>query len=131
MLECDFHFRLFKGPLECERVEYSYEVSSSTYPTTNANFYALKQTLKSRFPNMTEEELSYENIRSSTVCLIISYKSLEYTIMDESPSKTIVQLVSDVGGNLGLLLGWSLLNLIDLVEIIIEIMFTVFSPTVH
>lgn len=122
---------ILKGPLECERVEYSYELSVYKFPNPTYVFYEMRRKLKLEYPDMTEEDLSYENIKNSMVCLSVSMKSLEYTVIDEKPSKTVVQLVSDVGGNLGLLLGWSLLNLIDMVQIIIDIMLIFLSRSRH
>lgn len=86
----------------------------------------MREKLRSRL-NLSEEYLTYESIRQSVACLRIYYDHLEYTLIDESPSKTPIQLISDFGGNAGLLIGCSLLNLVDVLELFVMLISVVLS----
>ena len=55
------------------------------------------------------------------VKLNVYYKNIYYTSIVESPSITLVSLVSNLGGNLGLFLGLSVLSLLEIFELIISL----------
>ena len=59
---------------------------------------------------------------ASIVSLNVFYDSLSYEYLEESPQMDIVALLANIGGNLGLFLGVSLLSVCELVEIIAEIL---------
>ena len=69
-------------------------------------------------PNST---LSEQDIQDSFMYANIYFENLVYTMIEESASQTIVSLISNIGGTLGLFMGISLLSLIELLEIITEV----------
>ena len=78
-------------PLECDSMHY--ELSSYIYPD------------KSR----------------SGIGVYVSYINLKYTLITQQPKKEIIELISAVGGILGLLIGVSFVSLFEITEIFIEI----------
>ena len=77
--------------------------------------------LKSDF---MKRSLNEETIESSIVSVKIFYDSLTYLETIESPQMSIVSLLASVGGSLSLFLGVSFLSLCEIVEVILEIYFT-------
>ncbi len=106
-------------PLECESESYTFTVSSLDYPTkVFANYIGKKSAIMSRYGNRTP---SYDELKGSLVKLNINFQSLQYTLVEESQKTTWLDLVSNVGGTLGLFTGFSFLSLVELLEIIFEI----------
>ena len=59
----------------------------------------------------------YDNLTS----VIVYYESLKYTLITQSPKMQTFDLVSNVGGILGLFVGISFVNLFEISEILLEI----------
>lgn len=59
-------------------------------------------------------------LRKSLVSFDVYYEDLQYTEIVQSPQYTIIDLISSIGGSLGLLLGASLLSLVELVELCVK-----------
>jgi hypothetical protein len=110
----------FNGcPLECESESYSFSVSSLDYPSkVFADYISKGNPIMSRYGNRTP---SYNQLKRSLVKLNINYRDLQYTLVEESQKTTWLDLLSNVGGTLGLFTGFSFLSLVELLEIIFEI----------
>jgi len=108
-------------PIECDTVTYDTSVSYSSWPTYD--FYITNIELGT-FSSLVNN-LSYENASKSFACASIYYKEIKYTEITESPSMLLVDLVGAIGGMLGLFLGFSLMVMIELVELVIEFWFIV------
>jgi len=63
------------------------------------------------------ENLSIENYVSFT----IYYEKLEYTVIDQIAQMNEFDLISNIGGNLGLFIGISFLSFAELIELLVEI----------
>jgi hypothetical protein len=70
-----------------------------------------------------DKKLNSDRAKESVVRINIFYDSLSYTLSTESPKMDVVSLLSNIGGNLGLFLGVSLISLCELIEALIEIFF--------
>ena len=55
------------------------------------------------------------------------YRSLKYTFISQAPKMLFFDMLSNVGGTLGLFVGLSFVSLFEILEIIIEIIFSVFT----
>jgi hypothetical protein len=89
------------------------------YPTkVFADYIGQKSAIMNRYGNRTP---SYEELKVSLVKLNINFQSLQYTQVEESQKTTWLDLLSNVGGTLGLFTGFSFLSLVELLEIIFEI----------
>jgi hypothetical protein len=105
-------------PFECEVSDYNYAfVSSSDFPTLSYYMQNFQNNslILSKFGN--ETQMSYENVRKSVAMVSIYYNHLRDTQIVDSIKTQVFDLVSSIGGLLGLFLGFSFLSLIELVEI--------------
>lgn len=113
-------------PLECDSVRYDLATTFRNYPTdTYAQKLMIYPVLKSKFDRA--EDYTVENVKKSLVSLNIFYGTIEYVEIDESAKMSLFDLVSNVGGILGLFLGLSFLSLAELIEIIVELMMILFE----
>ena len=95
-----------KCPLECDSVNYNYLITQGGYPTA---FY-----MKFRGLNVSD----IENFKKSHLSLNIYYDSFEYTKIEELVKTDFIDLISGIGGTLGLFIGISLLSIIEIFELI-------------
>ena len=106
-------------PLECNITKYR---TSLRYHPFNGHLYVdyVKQNpkLASQFVNQT---IDANAVSYNVVSMNIFYESLSYEYSDEVAQIDIVALLANIGGNLGLFLGVSLLSICELIEILIEI----------
>jgi hypothetical protein len=108
-------------PLECDSVKYEYSLSSMSYPSQS--FY---DKLKSDVNTLSSLE-SYFGINLSTIenykkyflMVNVYYPYLVYTKITESPKFTLVDLISQTGGSLGMFCSFSLFHFIEIIEILI------------
>ncbi len=110
-------------PLECDFVTYNSQLSSLIYP--NLEYYNLLrndsmalQHLSSKFDiNIT----SHDVLREYYYSINIYYSSLKYTYISETPQTTVYDLLSSLGGSLGMFLGFSVFSLLEVFEILFEL----------
>ena len=110
-------------PLECEFVTYSFQVSSVTYPSLEFyNVFNKDSKAKEDFSTKFGINLSsYESFRELFYKINIYYSSLKYTYISESPQMTVYNLLSSLGGSLGMFLGFSLFSLLEVFELLFEL----------
>ena len=94
---------------ECSYTGYQQRISRSTFPSELVSAYAEAQ----GWPiiNKTEIERRYTQLH-------VYFDDMQYTISQQNPSMTIVQLVSNVGGQLGLWIGASVISIIEVFDFI-------------
>ncbi len=108
-------------PLECNQTEiktpytFSHLNGDVFLEVLNRNINLVKD-----FSN-DDKKLNSDRAKESVVRINIFYDSLSYTLSTESPKMDVVSLLSNIGGNLGLFLGVSLISLCELIEALIEI----------
>jgi hypothetical protein len=73
----------------------------------------------SKYENITN--ITDETIEESFVSFDVYYNSLSFTQIDEVPVQTTLNIVSNIGGTLGLFLGMSLLSFIEVIELLFNI----------
>ena len=61
------------------------------------------------------------DFKKNILSLTIYYPDLSYTKISESPKLSTSNLISNIGGTMGLYVGISLLSLVEIIELIIEI----------
>ena len=69
------------------------------------------------------ENMSFEEFKKTNLALNIFYPSKEYTVITETPKTSFIDLVSNMGGSLGMFLGFSLFSFVELFEILFHIIF--------
>ena len=85
-------------PLECDSIEYETSLSFNKFLTNNS-----------------------DNI----VNFNLFYSSLDYTMIDQIGKMNGFDLISNIGGNLGLFIGISFLSFAELIELFIEIIYII------
>lgn len=68
-----------------------------------------------------------EKLKKKFVSLNVYYDDLSYTQIDESPKTEMVDLISNIGGTLGLFIGVNFFNFIEIVELFLQILFIIFK----
>ena len=87
-------------PLKCDLAKYSYTISSSEYPTMQLYTNFFKKMTNNGFSSM-----SYNEIKQSVAKVQIYFQDMKQTVIEESEKTLISDLVSNIGGTLGLFLG--------------------------
>jgi hypothetical protein len=88
-------------PEECDSIQYDISHSFTKLSTQNKVF----------------KNLQIENF----VSFAVFYESLQYTIIDQMAQMNEFDLISNIGGNLGLFIGISFLSFAELIELFVEI----------
>ena len=100
--------------MECKTSSYYLNTFTLDFPS-NGNL-----TLKDK-TNMFESKFdTFEETQRNFFSLVVYYEELKYTLITENPSMTIVDLVSNVGGILGVFTGISFLSFIEIFELIFD-----------
>ncbi|KAK8376859.1 hypothetical protein O3P69_010060 [Scylla paramamosain] len=126
---CDNYgcFDYFLRELCMEMVQYSYLKGKLTCPCPPACKYhsngqlILHMVIVAPFPSLSPHSNSNN---SDPVRLHFYMDSLSYEKIEESPAFTWNTLVCNVGGNLGLFLGMSIVTLVELLEFLIDLLFS-------
>ena len=110
--------------MECKPKYFSKLVTMGTYPTT---WYA-NQLFKS---NMLNKTLINNNLNSSILSLTylqntvskvnVFYQQMMFISVTETQALSLSDLISFIGGNLGLFLGMSFLSVVEVIDIVIQI----------
>ena len=106
-------------PLECNSEKNTFASSSLDYSSkVYADLIRKKEVIMRRYGNRTP---TYDDLKNSIMKLNINYQELAYTLVEESQKTTWLDLLSNVGGTLGLFTGFSFLSVVEFFEIIFEI----------
>lgn len=117
-LNFDFSMCNEMCPIECDSVSYETSVSYTQWPTYNSWLNA-KQNNVSKF---LEKNMDFELVRKSFASVSIKFKNIKYTEITETPSMLFPDLVAAIGGMLGLFLGFSIMCIVEIVELGIEVL---------
>ena len=127
--EFQWGFKKCDCPNSCYSKTFSKEISSVSWPSEafTSHFVSLMQrsnssavrkfinTLLSNRERSSKTELN-EKMRKNFARIYVSFETLLYTKIEESPKYTLSMLFGSMGGNLGLWLGWSLLSFLELFQ---------------
>ena len=105
-------------PIECKSIEYAVSTYRAAYPT---KFYAENMLLK--YAQQKNLNLSQDDIYKAFVKLNINYESMKYKTTVQTISIQPEDLLSNLGGTLGLYIGISLLSLVEIIELFIGLIF--------
>lgn len=108
-------------PLECDSLSYQLSNSFKSFPNV---FYAkfLLNTIGSlRSSRHINRSLTLDDLRNNLVRLMIYYDDIDYQLIKEIPTVSIINLLANIGGMLGLFMGMSCLSFIEFLEMAFEI----------
>ncbi|XP_019389886.1 PREDICTED: acid-sensing ion channel 5 [Crocodylus porosus] len=94
-------------PVPCEETDYPYTVTYSSFASERALKFL-----------STKLKKSPDYIRQNLVHIDINYQDLNYKITQQQKALTVGELLAEVGGQLGLFCGASMITIIELVEYI-------------
>ena len=107
-------------PLECETVTYDVQTSILEYPSQSMYNYLMNQSsFLSAWQNSTGMTFDRNYCDQYIVSMKIFYPFTQYTKISEEPKTNVFDLISQIGGSLGMLLGFSLFHLIEIIELFI------------
>ncbi len=106
-------------PIECDSIKYETQVSTLDYP--NEQMLTL---LKNSYPS-----LNFDNYKEISYSVNVFYPYLDYTRITQSPKTLPIDLISQIGGSLGMLLSISLFHLLEFVEILCVCVTVLFRRT--
>lgn len=110
-------------PLECETITYSIQKSHGTYPSTSyAIDLAKSEKIIELFGN--KSDISQEELKENILAINIYYENMKQTEITENASISWDGLVGSIGGTLGLFLGMSILSFAELIDLIIQIIYS-------
>ncbi len=66
-------------------------------------------------------------IRTKIFKIYIFYEDLKYTLITQKPKIELFGLISNIGGTLGLFIGFSFISVLELFELIAEYIFVIFN----
>jgi hypothetical protein len=101
-------------PLECDSFTYDISLNSQTIIGSG--------NISSSYDNYILFK-TYENLTKSFYGLRVYYQDLKYTLIKQQPKIELFGLISNVGGTLGLFLGFSFISLLELFEVLAELVF--------
>jgi hypothetical protein len=107
-------------PLECNSMSYSISSYSEYFPATGVIGNKTKK------ENGLQKYKTYEELNKNLIIIYVYYKELKYTLISQQPETEIFDLISKIGGILGLFMGISFMSLIEILEILFEIMSIIF-----
>ena len=107
-------------PTECNSVTYSITSSFSDYPTKT---YAETELMNIPFikENYFNKSISFDQLKKNVLSVNIYYEQLSYVAISQQAKTTLLDLISNIGGLLGLFLGFSFLSFFEYFEAIFEV----------
>jgi hypothetical protein len=103
-------------PLQCNSLTYDININ---FATINGKGNVNQGKTSNNFAGFN----TYENMSKTFFGMRVYYNDLKYTLIDQHPKIATFDLISSVGGTLGLFLGFSFISLLDLFEILAELVF--------
>ena len=107
----------FQCPLECHSIIYDFSLSSWAYPSVS-NYERLGVFGQEYYASLLNKTyISYAEYASLFASFVVFYPSLEYIQITEEPKITVVDLLTQIGGSMGLFVSFSVFTLFELLEI--------------
>lgn len=107
-------------PQECQTVSFDVSVSYFDFPTYLMYKGILmnnEQTLKKFFKT---DNITHEMFSNSLAAVNIHFNEIKITEMEEFAAMSFVELVSNVGGTIGLFIEFNLLAFVEFAEVVVE-----------
>lgn len=119
-------------PLECESYIYHVYTSSADYPTTGyAKYLVDNKVLRSKFSSANITNMTYNTIKQNVVALNVYYDTISYKHFYELKKTSLLDLVANIGGTMGLFIGISFLSFVEIIDALIMIIITLFKRLIQ
>ena len=101
-------------PLECNTTQYKTYISLNELISNKyADYFREK--------NVSIQEKYRDEVHKNFIKFDIFYDSLTYELSTESSKMDVVSFLANVGGNLGLFLGVSVISVCECIEVLVEL----------
>ncbi|XP_066436289.1 amiloride-sensitive sodium channel subunit gamma-like [Eleutherodactylus coqui] len=107
-------------PLQCKEEIYELTVSGSQWPSS-AFIENFAKDLKEWGEHMKDVADNPALIRDNFVKVVVYFKQLNFEFIEEEPSMTELNLISNMGGLVGLWVGFSICTLAEFLELLLDI----------
>lgn len=109
-------------PLECDSSKFLISSSVLDFPSkVYANVLKNDWRIQARFNN--RKNVSQDELKRSILAINIFYDDLSYKRYSQLEKWLIIDLISNIGGTLGLFLGMSFLSFVELIDLIVQLLF--------
>lgn len=110
-------------PLECDSVTYNLFASQGDYPSqVYAQSLTNNKLVQARFGS-DPTKLTYTALKSNLLQIAVYYSNLGYDSYSETENMSLLDLISNIGGTLGLFLGVSFLSFVEILDFFLQICF--------
>ena len=118
MLKYRFYNDNNECPLACETRDLDFTTSTGEYPTRNyvKQTIALNPEYFGRIFNTTVDNITYEMVKNNFASVEIKYDKLSIRELRELPAVSGPNLISNLGGLLGIFIGPSFLTFMEIFE---------------
>jgi len=111
------------------------EICLSTYCPLECNLFSLqidKDSIEEKATGNIRLNLSlpiyagfntYENVTRTFFAIRVYYDELKYTLIKQHPKIELFGLISNIGGTLGLFLGFSFISILEIIEVLAELVY--------
>ena len=114
-------------PLECQNQPYVYSISTSDFPSESMASIMLNDANLLKGLVYLNKSKTIESIKSTFTYVNIFFDYTGYTLVTESPTQELVDLLSSVGGTMGLYIGISFLSFVEAVELVLLLFIKCFT----
>jgi len=106
-------------PLECD--QYSYETFLTPHKITGTG--KIDEFYDDYYYSFLPEFQTYENVSKSYYLINAYYEDSKYTLISQQPKIELFGLISNLGGILGLFIGFSFISLLEIIETLAELIY--------
>jgi len=108
-------------PLECKENNFIISTSFLSYPhLLRSNVLLNNSIIKAQLSNISKDFVM-DTLRQYVLSVCVYYDDLEYIIIKKSPKIELLDLISSIGGIMGIFLGTSFLSFIEIIDIFVMI----------
>ena len=126
----EFKTKCSKGcPLECDSMKYDFELSNLYYPRRDFFDQFILANERADYAENFNETLTFDLYKENNLILSVYFTSTQYTEITQSPKITLIDLIPNLGGTIGIWLGLSLFFIIEVLEIFVRLFFIFISKT--
>jgi hypothetical protein len=112
-----------KCPLECDSVKYNMYTSATEYPSMAYTELLMQNPVIQAKYASKPSDLTYGSLKRNLVQISVYYGDLGYQQFDEMEKMNLTDLISNIGGTLGLFLGMSFLSFMEIIDVLLQIIF--------
>lgn len=108
-------------PNECIKETYDFSKSTLEYPSYVKYVTMINSEPDFALKYFNTPNITYEIFAKSVAKVFVTFKEIKYTEILETPAFTLVDLISNIGGTMGLFIGFSFMICVEFIELGIQL----------